>query len=65
MNTDTGKLILWFTRAELLTSIVEVVDMDCLDPTDSCKFVIIITRVKKSMTYEEARPHDKTISSSQ
>lgn len=39
MNTVTGELILWFTRAELLTCVVEVVNMDCLNPTDSCKFV--------------------------
>ena len=39
INTVTGKLIPWFTRAELLTSIVEVINMDCLNPTDSCKFV--------------------------
>ena len=39
MNTATGKLILCFIRAELLTSIVEVVDMDCFNPTGSCDFV--------------------------
>ena len=39
MNTATGKPILCSTRAELLTSIVEVVNVDCLDPTGSCKFV--------------------------
>ena len=39
INTVTGKLALGLTRAELFTSIVEVVDMDCFNPTDSFIFV--------------------------
>ena len=35
INTIKGKLMLWFTGAELFTGIVEVVDMDCFNPTDS------------------------------
>ena len=35
INTIKGKLMLWFTGAELFTGIVEVVDMDCFNPTGS------------------------------
>ena len=39
INTVTGKLTVLFNRAGLFTGIVEVVNMDCFNPTDSCIFV--------------------------
>ena len=39
MNTVTSKFTVLLNRAGLFTGIVEVVNMDCFDPTDSCIFV--------------------------